>query len=301
MNKEKSFTLIEILVAIVIIGILSAFIIVGMDSIKENARIAKIRVFANSVRSLLLMNIVFEWKLNGNANDSWGLNHGTIGGSPTLITDCVESSCYRFNGSSDYVYINDNDDVFNPQTEMTAFLWMRGSVQQDSRGLFTQFNYGVGIDERTWAIRPCGVTNSKVEVRIDHLEGESTLRKNYKSFTSILDNRWHYVGFTWNNGTLKLYVDGLEEKDIVYDDSFTTIDNSNAPISVGSFHASGTPAGFFNGDIDYPILFNKAISSAQIQEKYYSGLNKMFKNNTIVLEEYIKRTGELRNSLANND
>jgi len=27
----------------------------------------------------------------------------------------------------------------------------------------------------------------------------------------------------------------------------------------------------------------------------------MFKNNTMVLEEYIKRTGELRNSLANND
>ena len=167
--------------------------------------------------------------------------------------------------------------------------------------MFTQFNYGVGVAERAWAIRPCGIMDSKVEVIIDNLGDGLTARKNYKSLTSILDNRWHYVGFTWNNGTLKLYVDGLEEKNIVHDDSFTTIHNSNAPISVGSFHASGSAAGFFNGDIDYPILFNKAISSAQIQEKYYSGLNKMFKNNTMVLEEYIKRTGELRNSLANND
>lgn len=299
MNKEKSFTLIEILVVIIVIGILSSFILIGLGSINENARIAKIRVFANSLRNSLLTSIVFEWKLNNNANDSWGLNNGTIGGTPTLITDCVEGSCYRFNGSTDHIYINDNDSVFNPQTEMTAFLWIRSSVQQDSRGLFTQFNYGVGVAERAWAIRPCSVMNSKLEVIVDHLGDGVTTRKNYRSFTPILDNRWHYVGFTWNNGILKLYVDGLEEKDVVYDDSFTTIHNSSAPISVGSFYANGSPAGFFNGDIDYPILFNKAISSTQIQETYYSTLNKMFKDNKMVLEEYFKRIGELKNNLVN--
>ena len=298
MNKENSFTLIEILVVIVVIGILSSFILIGINSINENARITKIKVFANSLRNSLLTNIVFEWKLNGNANDSWKGNNGTIGGTPTSITDCVEGSCYRLNGTTDYIYIADNDSVFNPQTEMTAFLWVKGSVQQDSKGFFTQFNYGVDIDERAWALRPCSMGDSKVEVIIDHLGDGLTTRKNYKSFTSILDNRWHYVGFTWNNGTLKLYVDGLEEKDVVYDDSFTTIHNSSSAISVGSFFASGIPAGFFNGDVDYPILFNKAISSAQIQEKYYSDLNKLFKDNKMVLEEYVHRIGNLRNNLV---
>ena len=299
MKQEKSFTLIEILVVIVVIGILSSFILVGISSITEGARIAKIKAFANSLRNSLLTSIVFEWKLNNNTNDSWNQNNGTIGGAPTPISDCVEDSCYRFNGSPDYMYIADNDTLFNFQTQMTAFLWVKGFVQQDSRGLFTQFNYGVGIAERAWAIRPCGVTNSKLEVIIDNFGDGLTARKSYKSFTSILDNRWHYVGFTWNSGTLNVYVDGVIENDVVYNDSFTTIHNSNASISVGSFFASGSPAGFFVGDIDYASLYNKAISSSQIQGKYYSGINRLFKNQGITLNEFNQRIAGLKNSLVN--
>lgn len=300
MIKEKSFTLIEILVVIVVIGILSSFILIGINSITENARIAKIKEFANSLRSSLLTSIVFEWKLDGNANDSWGDNNGTIGGSPTSISDCPYNSCYSFNGSSDYIYINDNDTIFNFQTEMTAFLWTRGSVQQDSRGWFCQFNYGVGINERGWAMRPCGLTNSVLEVIINN-QGDGSVRKNYRSTTTLLNNKWHFIGFTWNNGTLKLYVDGLEEiPSILYNDSFTTIYNSNAPISVGSFFASGSAAGFFNGDIDYVSLYNKAISNAQIKEKYYSGLNKLVNNNIITIEEFNQKIVSLKNNLVNN-
>jgi prepilin-type N-terminal cleavage/methylation domain-containing protein len=42
---NKSFTLIEILVVIVVIGVLSAFILVGMSSITSSANIAKSQAF----------------------------------------------------------------------------------------------------------------------------------------------------------------------------------------------------------------------------------------------------------------
>lgn len=299
MKQEKSFTLIEILVVIVVTGILSSFVLVGMSSITNDARIAKVKAFANSVRNSLLTSIIFEWKLNNNTNDSWNQNNGTIGGTPTLISDCIEGSCYTLNGSSDYVYIADNDSLFDFQTTMTAFLWIRSSTQQDSRGLLTQFNYGVGVSERAWAIRPCGLANSKLEVIIDNVGDGLTTRKNYRSFTSILDNKWHFVGFTWNNGTLNVYVDGVIENNVVYDDSFITIHNSNASISAGSFFAAGSPAGFFAGDIDYVSLYNKAISSSQIQGKYYSGINRLFNNQGITLDEYNQRIAGLKNSLVN--
>jgi len=51
MKQEKSFTLIEILVVIVVTGILSSFVLVGMSSITNDARIAKVKAFANSVRN----------------------------------------------------------------------------------------------------------------------------------------------------------------------------------------------------------------------------------------------------------
>lgn len=55
------------------------------------------------------------------------------------------------------------------------------------------------------------------------------------------------------------------------------------------------------GMLIIPIIFNKAISSSQIQEKYYSGLNKLFKSNRMVLKEYDQRVGELRGSIVNNE
>ena len=79
---SKSFTLIEILVVIVIIGILSAFIIVSMVGVSDKARIAKSQAFANSLRNSLLINLVSEWKLNDGsgttASDSWSANTGTL-------------------------------------------------------------------------------------------------------------------------------------------------------------------------------------------------------------------------------
>jgi len=75
MKMSNSFTLIEILVVIVIIGILSAFILVGMSSITNSANIAKGKAFADSTRNSLLGNLKAEIKLDEgtgqNIGDSW--------------------------------------------------------------------------------------------------------------------------------------------------------------------------------------------------------------------------------------
>ena len=72
---EYAFTLIELLVVIAIIGILSGLIITTMSGATESARIAKLKVYSNSVRNTLGANLVSEWKFdNSNANDSWGSN-----------------------------------------------------------------------------------------------------------------------------------------------------------------------------------------------------------------------------------
>jgi len=51
---NKSFTLIEILVVIVVIGILSAFVLVGMSSITSSANIAKVQAFINSMDNAII-------------------------------------------------------------------------------------------------------------------------------------------------------------------------------------------------------------------------------------------------------
>jgi len=71
--NNKSFTLIELLVVIVIIGILAGVIMISTSSSIDKANIAKLKVFEESVANNLAANMVSRWKLDGNANDSWGV------------------------------------------------------------------------------------------------------------------------------------------------------------------------------------------------------------------------------------
>jgi prepilin-type N-terminal cleavage/methylation domain-containing protein len=137
---NKSFTLIEILVVIVVIGALSAFILVGMSSITNSANIAKSQAFSNSLRNSLLLNLVSEWKLDGNGNDSWGVNNGTLVGAthlPVLKTnsDCFSGSCYDFDGTEDYINVgsraNLTTDISNGLT-ITAWIYPE-LISGDSR------------------------------------------------------------------------------------------------------------------------------------------------------------------------
>ena len=78
--KNKSFTLIELLVVIVIIGILAGVIIVSTSSSISKASIAKSKVFSESLRNELILNLKMEFSFDSiegssapyTTNDDWG-------------------------------------------------------------------------------------------------------------------------------------------------------------------------------------------------------------------------------------
>jgi prepilin-type N-terminal cleavage/methylation domain-containing protein len=167
---NKSFTLIEILVVIVVIGILSSFILVSMNSITTNADFTKRKAFSNSIRNALLINLVSEWKLNEGsgqiASDSWKENHGTLGSTsgidvndPTWKTseECVSYDCLSFDGSFDYVNFG-NGEGSSPSS-ITVEAWFKSSgtlfdwatiinkgVQADNNHFWLHYMSGTGLD-----------------------------------------------------------------------------------------------------------------------------------------------------------
>jgi prepilin-type N-terminal cleavage/methylation domain-containing protein len=143
MKQEKSFTLIEILVVIVVVGILSSFILVGMSSITSDANIAKGKAFANSLKNSLLMNLVSEWKLDETSGstsyDSWSQNNGTVTGA-TITTDCVSGKCLEFDGIDNRISYSisfANIKIRTIHGPSTLELWFKPSSSSGSGRIFS--------------------------------------------------------------------------------------------------------------------------------------------------------------------
>ena len=79
-------------------------------------------------------------------------------------------------------------------------------------------------------------------------------------------NKWYYVGFTFDQGDFKIYIDGVISVP-VYDTAtnITTLYDSNAPITIGSLN---TGAGFVNSKISQVSIYNKALSSEEIRQNF---------------------------------
>ena len=310
-KKTDSFTLIEILVVIVVIGILSSFIFVGLNSISGSATTAKTQAWANSLKNAGLLNIVSEYKFEGTtANgvaaaegdvlDSWGTNHGIIAVAPPNVQtgSCALGKCLNFLGGADFVRIADSTTLVMG-TKMSAFVWVKGiSTGNADKGLFA--HYDETSNERSWAIATSVSDGTKLRVAISE-DGDTSPYKSYESAEIILDNKWHYVGFTYTVNTLNIYLDALNvttaasKTDTL---TMTTLNDSASSASIGSFTNVAALAKGFTGFIDDAIIFSEAISTSEVQRQYFSGLNSLLAKGEITNEEYNQRISVLSDSLG---
>jgi len=291
----RAFTLIELLVVIAIIGILSALIVVGMSSTTQKATIAKAQVFSNSLRNSLMGNLVSEWRLDGNANDSWsGGNNGTWygagGGSNTTANyrpaaECVSGQCLNFDGTDDYVDCGDSNSL-KIVTSLTLTVWIKTTATNKyiiGKSMWTNdHGYYVYIDG-----------SQKARMSID--DGVNP-RMFAQSLSSVGDNNWHYITGTFIPSTnVKIYIDGNIEKT-------ESVGVPVQPADVLTFRIGFDPNGqagtYFAGLMDDIRVYNAAVPTSQIQQNYFVGLNKLFAKNQITQSDYHSRIANLTNNYA---
>jgi prepilin-type N-terminal cleavage/methylation domain-containing protein len=301
---NKSFTLIEILIVIVVIGVLSAFILVGMSSITQKANIAKGQAFINSMDNALLIGRVSQWKLDDRPDvapfitpDAWGLNTGTlmdVDGNcsttkcPQLVTSgCSSGNCLFFDGVNDYINCGSGSNL-SMANVTTISVWVKiiGLESSDYTHIVSKpYDYYIGLG-----------TVSSSPTQVQFCTFDTSAVQSCTSFFNIGYNSWHHVVGTFDNllssQRLKLYIDG--------DLKQSANGTSNAIRQQGNAFRIGYVNGFFNGLVDDVRVYNAAIPSSEIQQNYYLGLHKLLKNNGITLNEYNQRLVELKNNLANN-
>ena len=280
--RNKSFTLIELLVVIVIIGILAGVIIVSTSSSIGKANFAKAQAFSNTVQQELLLNLVSEWTFDNASNpgeDTWGNNNGTVNGAtyvPKLDNRCVYGGCYSFD-VGDYITCGNSREL-DLTKEITATAWIHLNDYAETYHIVSKYHsasYG------TWYLST-GSTNTKklrytfIDQNMGYREGESS--------RDIPLKEWAFVGWSFNNGVAKLYIDGYKESFGNY--NVNMVSNSvNAVVNIGRSSMYGL--------IDDVRIYNNALTTSQIKEQYITGLNSLLANNNISKEEYDQRIESL--------
>jgi len=301
---KKSFTLIEILVVIVVIGVLSAFILVGMSSITSSANITRGKAFVNSLDNSLLLARVSQWKFDESsiptAYDSWGTNNGTLKENgyagvcdithcPQIqTTGCASNNCLLFDGTNDYVevaafdYAGTNDFTIGSWVNWSG--WGGGNIAPI---------YYYAVSSHTLAIEIGMTSTGKFTWHIT--KPSNTIRRQRTTNISVPKNVWKYVIITkTGDNDVKAYIDGIENTSRE-DTAANTLENDGTVI--GRQLSTSFPD-YLAGKIDDVRIYNQAMPTSQINQNYYSGLSNLLVNNSLERAEYIERLSQLKSNLS---
>ena len=115
-------------------------------------------------------------------------------------------------------------------------------------------------NQRSWYM---GIYNGTGELDVViNQGGDLSAYKRYRSPSAVNNGAWRHVAFTFNAGTLSLYVDGsavTPTKDV--DGAVTSLFNTSAPFHVGT---RGELANFFGGSMDRVGVWNSALTAGNI-------------------------------------
>jgi prepilin-type N-terminal cleavage/methylation domain-containing protein len=296
-KKQGGFTLIELLLVIAIVGILAGLAVVNMSGATEGARIAKLKVYSNSIRSSLMANTVSEWTLDDGGGtsikDTWGGNIGTLINSPGWKSnaDCVSGGCLDFNGSSNYVRVpySGNLNITGPIT-MEAWIYPRaftGWAGIISMGgwLATVPSYS-SYAMQIWtdgSLRACFNWNQPNAIVLN-------------SSSKLALNQWHHVAVTYDGVQIREYINGVS--------AVTPTAWAGPIVSPDPSHylyLGSDPAGsieYFNGRIDNPRVYNGSMTASAIRGQYLAGLDKLLANGQITENDYQQRVSNLNSNYA---
>jgi len=292
-TNNKSFTLIELLVVIAIIGVLSAIIITSMSNAVTKSRIVRLQIFSDTIRAQLSDSLVSWWSFNEGtgttAYDQWEGNNGTLHGDPTWKSggDCVSGSCLEFDGSGDYVDIN--QDLLDGACSGTVMLWIkRGDWLVRYSTIFSKSNGGSWVNNHIQIAR-----NSYDDIL--HLTISDNISSTYGNvLTGVIEkDKWHLISMTWNGTILKGHQDGILVD--YYNTSICLPSNSTKVVVAKG--AAGTDR-YFNGLIDEVRIYNSAATITQIQSQYLAGLDKLLSNGAISKSEYNQRIKKLSKEIV---
>ncbi len=217
--------------------------------------------------------LVGLWYFNSNAQDSTtNSNNGTINGA-TLTTDRFgnANSAYSFDGN-DYIRIGKPiPSTLQMSTAFAISAWIKPtSIGSELGGIVaSQYDpaysgYSMQFEYRTSVH---GGYQRGIHFQVGNGSNYWTNASEGSTATTMALNQWHHiVVMAQVNAVYEVYIDGVKvtnwtaEGNIAY--------NLNCDLLFGANSYNGSPTRYFYGSIDDVAIYNKVLSTSEINQLY---------------------------------
>ncbi|MCI0682029.1 MAG: LamG domain-containing protein, partial [Gemmataceae bacterium] len=196
--------------------------------------------------------LISGWRAEGNALDGTDGNHGTLVNGATFAAGKI-GQAFSFDGVNDYVTVADNPSL--RPTNLTLAGWVNFSSVPGGLVAIVAKTVGAGA-LNSYAVWYSG---GALHGTICDNAGFDPVSYN---FTPTV-GQWYHVAYSFDDAsnTQSLYVDGVlrntaaTTRSIAYD---------NHPFQIGSSIEAEAQAVFFPGRIDETMMWNRALSEAEV-------------------------------------
>ncbi len=219
--------------------------------------------------------LVSYWNFDNNVGDLVGQGQGTAEGGLTCTIEGINQQACEFDGVNDYVNAS-NDASLNIVNQITMMAWVKPVESLVSGNHFIisktsdDFTYGMSMFESSRAV--------ELQINNTFTNANAALSStNYTHVAVVFDSDTNRALFYYN-GTL------------VRNNSHVAnmVPNLAETLTLGVTTQGGPASGFWNGSIDELKIYNRTLTSAEIQSEFDNSRNFLFTN-----QEYFNATGEV--------
>ncbi|HNV01123.1 MAG TPA: LamG domain-containing protein [archaeon] len=232
-------------------------------------------------------NLIAYYKFNSKnqVSENWMILDSVRGNDGNLINGADlnqnglwDSNAIKFDGVNQYVEVLDNIDL-KLSDKLSVFVWINSKdIDQLTQGIIGKYQDG----KREWDLRVSqeGISEPQGKISVQFgTETGSYSGRQYSTESHIIENEWVFVGFTFSEGVVKIYFNGIEVASSLFGGSVIpiTISNFDAPLTIGQDQGY-----YFNGLIDEVTIWDKNLSDVEILQLYNSHLSAKFIDKNIL-------------------